>query len=152
MPEPTTVWMVHLRRSEDMAEIKGRIDLREDALVFTGAKDEGPVAFPFANVRRAKRLRGSPVLMLEWDHEGDPRRTAFYFSQPPPLEQPEPGRATLPGDPFTTRPLGAFGAIRRSSKRRHQKTNIQYLQSVGISQKDLIRSWVVAIVERRDAL
>jgi hypothetical protein len=151
MPEPTTVWMVHLRRGEAVTEIKGEIDLTGEAVVFTGSKDGEPVSFPFDDVRRAKRLRGSPVMLLEWQRDDEPRRTAFYFSQPPPLAPPEPGRTTLPGDPFTTRPMGAFGAIRRSSKRRHQKTNIQYLQTVGIKQKDEIKAWVDAIMERRGA-
>jgi hypothetical protein len=151
MPEPTTVWMVHLRRGEDVADIEGEIDLSNDALVFTGKKEGAPVSFPFANVRHAKRLRGSPVLLLEWEWDDDRRKTAFYFSQPPPLTPPEQGRTTLPGDPFTTRPTGAFGAMRRSSKRRHQKTNIQYLQTVGIKQKDEIKAWVDAIMERRVA-
>jgi len=151
MPEPTTVWMVHLRRGEEPTEVKGAIDLAGDALVFTGDPDGEPVSFPFAGVRRAKRLRGSPVLLLEWESDGDPRKTAFYFSQPPPLDLPEQGQTTLPGDPFTTRPTGAFGAIRRSSKRRHQKTNIQYLQTVGIKQKDLIQAWVDEIMGRRTA-
>ena len=41
--------------------------------------------------------------------------------------------------------------MRRSSKRRHQKTNIQYLQTVGIKQKDLIKAWADEIMERRTA-
>jgi hypothetical protein len=151
MPEPTTVWMVHLRRGEAVTEIEGEIDLTADGVVFTGRKDDARVSFPFAAVRRAKRLRGSPVLLLEWQSDDESRKTAFYFSQPPPLTPPEPGQTTLPGDPFTTRPTGAFGAIRRSSKRRHQKTNIQYLQTVGIKQKDEIKAWVDAIMDRRIA-
>jgi hypothetical protein len=151
MPEPTTVWMVHLRRGEAVVEVEGEIDLTGDAMVFTGKEDGEPVSFAFTSVRRAKRLRGSPVMLLEWQIDDEPRKTAFYFSQPPPLAPPEPGQTTLPGDPFTTRPTGAFGAIRRSSKRRHQKTNIQYLQTVGIRQKDEIKAWVDAIMERRIA-
>ena len=151
MPDRTTVWMVHLRRGEPVVEIEGEIDLTGDAVVFTDAEDGESVSFAYSSVLRAKRLRGSPVLLLEWQSEGEPRRTAFYFSQPPPLTPPEPGQTSLPGDPFTTRPTGAFGAIRRSSKRRHQKTNIQYLQTVGIKQKDEIKGWVDAIMERRIA-
>jgi hypothetical protein len=151
MPEPTTVWMVHLRRGEAVTEVKGRIDLTADAVVFTGTEGDEGVSFRLVDVRRAKRLRGSPVLLLEWQSDDEPRKTAFYFSQPPPLAPPEPGQTALPGDPFTTRPTGAFGAIRRSSKRRHQKTNIQYLQTVGIKQKDEIKAWVDAIMERRTA-
>jgi len=151
MTEATTVWMVHLRRGEDSEEVKGEIDLAADALIFTARKSGETVSIPLAGVRKAKRLRGSPVLMLEWHDDGDPRRTAFYFSEPPPLAPPEPGRTTLPGDPFSSRPVGAFGAIRRSSKRRHQKTNIQYLQTVGIKQKDLIQAWVDEIMGRRMA-
>ena len=113
MPEPTTVWMVHLRRGEAVVEVEGEIDLTGDAMVFTGKEDGEPVSFAFTSVRRAKRLRGSPVMLLEWQIDDEPRKTAFYFSEPPPLAPPEPGQTTLPGDPFTTRPTGAFGAIRR---------------------------------------
>jgi hypothetical protein len=151
MPEPTTVWMVHLRRGEAASEVKGELEVSGDAVVFTGTKDGVAVSFPFADVVRAKRLRGSPVLLLEWQADDAARKTAFYFSQPPPLAPPEPGTTTLPGDPFTSRPMGAFGAIRRTSKRRHQKTNIQYLQTVGIKQKDLIKAWADEIMERRSA-
>jgi hypothetical protein len=142
--------MVHLRRGDAASEVKGRIDLSAEGVVFTG-KDGDAVSIAFEEVRRAKRLRGSPVLLLEWTRDGDAHRTAFYFSQPPPLEPPEPGTTTIPGDPFTTRPAGAFGAIRRTSKRRHQKTNIQYLQTVGIRQKELIQAWADEIMQRRVA-
>ena len=76
MPEPTTVWMVHLRRGQDVSEVEGGIELESEALVFTGKKDGAPISFPFANVRHAKRLRGSPVLLLEWEWDGDHRKTA----------------------------------------------------------------------------
>ena len=70
---------------------------------------------------------------------------AFYFSQPPPLRPPEPGSTSLPGRGVEATPMGGFGAIRRSSKRRHMRTNLGYLTTANASYKHVIAEWVAEI-------
>jgi hypothetical protein len=143
--KPITVWMVHLGRDQADRDIKGSLAIQEGALTFSDPASGADLSFPFGTIQRAKRLRASPVLMLEWGVDGESRRTAFYFIQPPPLKPPEPGTVALPGDPFNTRrrtgPLGSM----RSGKRRHVKSNVHYLQTTGIKKKDLIQAWVDAV-------
>ena len=153
MPEPTTVWMVHLRRGEAVGRDQGRArpdrrrhclhaarEARRARILLVLERPTGQTA-PWLTgdaARMADRRRGpQDRLLLRAAARRSPRRS--------------PDRPACPAIPFTTRPTGAFGAIRRSSKRRHQKTNIQYLQTVGIRQKDEIEAWVDAIMERRIA-
>ncbi len=138
MPASTTVWMVHLG-SGDPRDVKGSLSIAEDAVAFE--TEETTVSIPWTVIRRAKRLRGSPVLMVEWSEDGQARRTAFYFTKPPPLEPDDPLE-----DPMATR--GAFAAMRRPSKRRHQRQNIRYLQTVGIDRKSQIQGWADEITRR----
>ena len=144
-PEPVTVWMVHLAKGEVDRDVKGTIELAEDGLVFAVARPPTEVRFPYPGIQRVRRLRGSPVLLVDWDREGDRRRTAFYFTQPPPLF-PAGGDSTMRGAP--AEPLTSVTAFRRSGKRRAQRGNTRYLQTKGLGLKDLIQMWVDAVDER----
>jgi hypothetical protein len=143
MPEPVTVWMVEL--GVGAAEVRGSLSLEDDGVVFTRDGSGARSRFAFEDVRGAKRVRGSPILLLA--HRGDEgaRKIAFYFSQPPPLEPPEPGAPPPPGMGLTSRPSGAFGAVRRTSKRRHMRSNMGYLTSSNAGKKGLIESWAAEI-------
>lgn len=144
-PEPTTVWMVTLARGEVDKDVKGTLETVDDALVFTATKERTQSVFPFGAIRRAKRLRGSPVLMIEWSRDAeDLRRTAFYFTQPPPLY---PAAGSSEAAQRTER-VSAF-PIRRSGKRRAQRVNTRYLQTVGINRKEQIQGWADAVNARR---
>ena len=145
MPEPTTVWMVRLDRGS-VDDVRGELNLEEDAVVFVEAKTGGEHRFPFAEVGKARRVRGSPILMLTQRREGKPQRIAFYFSQPPPLKPPEPG--SLPTAGLNMRPMGAFGAFRRTTKRRHMKTNIGYLTMANTGKREEIQEWAEEIGRR----
>ena len=93
-------------------------------------------------IDRAKRIRGSPVLLVDWLPRGEKRRTAFYFSQPPPLE-PIPGSAsTLDG----RGPLGPFSRT-TPTKRQVARMNLGYLRSTSVSKKT-VQAWVDAVNER----
>ena len=96
----------------------------------------------FPSIRRAKRIRGSPVLLIDWTEGGAQRRTAFYFSQPPPLA-PRPGAPTMapPG------PLGPFNRA-TPSKRQVARMNLGYLRSTSIANRSALREWVKAVSER----
>ena len=145
MPEPTTVWMVRLDRGS-VDDVRGELNLEEDAVVFVEAKTGGEHRFPFAEVGKARRVRGSPILMLTQRREGKPQRIAFYFSQPPPLRPPEPG--SLPAGGLDRRPLGGLGGLRRTSKRRHMKTNIGYLTTASTGKREEIQEWAEEIGRR----
>ncbi len=144
-PEPVTVWMVHLEQGAVDKDYKGSIALGEDALVFSAAHQGGELPFTYAQVRRAKRLRTSPVLVLDWLDGKERRRTAFYFTEPPPLypaaRAPRPDRV----DPVPSTPFGAF---KRTGKHKAQRTNARYLQTYGIERKDEIQGWADAVNAR----
>jgi hypothetical protein len=136
VPEPITVWMVRLERGRTDVDVKGRLSLEEDALVFRDLQEQ-PVRFAFEEVRRAKRLRGSPVLMVTWIRQATEHRTAFYFTPPPPME------------PAETTPGSGFGALRRpKSKRRQSRDNVRYLQMSNSVRKPTIQAWADEVTAR----
>lgn len=135
MPEPTTVWMVHLARGAPTDGVKGTLSLDEHAVVFSSATQD--FRFELVSVQRAKRRKGSPVLQLDWRHQESVRSTAFFFVEPPPLRPLESGSRQV--DPVP-RPAGLLGGG-RMTKSRHRKTNIRYLQTKGINTKELIQAW-----------
>jgi hypothetical protein len=146
--EPATVWMVKLRRG-DLADIKGTLQLDGDALRFTEDTSGIDHRFVYTDVRRARRVRGSPILILAHGSEHGTVETAFYFTQPPPLRAPAPGSPVAPASTAGGRPLGPFGAMRRTSKRRHMRENVRYLTVQSGSKKPLIQAWAEEITARR---
>ena len=115
------------------------------ALVFRDGESSSEIRVGFHEIRSARRVRASPILIVV--HEDDGRRieTAYFFSRPPPLEAPPPGsaKATSPG-----RPLGPFAAMRRTSKRRQQRENVRYLSTKAAGLKETIQAWVDEIEVR----
>lgn len=151
MPEVSTVWMVRLDRGSVAEDVRGTLELEDDAVVFTEAASGERTRFPFEELHKPSRVRGSPILLLAERFAGGLRRTAFYFSEPPPLRPPEPGSTSLPGAGLEPRPMGAFGAFRRSSKRRHMRSNLGYLTKANADHKAAIQAWVVEIGARLHA-
>ena len=142
--EPVIVWMVHLalRKGTKPAEVRGTLTLGEDGLEFIEAKTGADVRFDYASIRRAKRLRGSPVLMVDWREDGEPRKTAFYFSQPPPLEPVSRSTTIVPG--------GLLGTYKRGtpSKRQVTRMNLGYIRSTAVANKQVVTAWAEAVSER----
>ena len=147
MPEPTTVWMVRLRKGE-MAERKGLLTLDVEGVVFREAGSLDQVrTFRFDELRRARRVRGSPILIVTHTDDRGAVDTAFYFTEPPPLEPSEP--FTLSGGTGSVgRPLNPFAAMRKTSKRRHMKDNVRYLTARSGNKKAEIQEWVDEITTR----
>jgi hypothetical protein len=145
--EPVTVWRVQLRRG-DVGDREGTLRLEDDALVFEDRASASEITLPLADIRSARRVRGSPILVVAHDEAGERAETAYYFSQPPPLEAPPPGSA---GTSSTGRPLGPFAAMRRTSKRRHQRENVKYLATKAGGLKPTIQAWVDEISARVQA-
>ncbi len=144
MVEPVTVWRVHLRRG-DVRDREGTLRLDDDALVFEDRETAGETRLEISAIRSAKRVKASPILLVAHDDGGDRIETAFYFSQPPPLET-----STGPVGGSSARPaLGPLAAMQRSSKRRHQRENVRYLTARGGNAKQAIQEWVEEIGERR---
>jgi hypothetical protein len=138
--------MVHLgigpRRGTKPREVRGTLSLGEHGLEFVERKTGADVRFDYSSVRRAKRVRGSPVLLLDWRKGEEDRKTAFYFSQPPPLE-PVTRSATI--DPRG--PLGPFGRA-TPSKRQVTRMNLGYLRSTSVANRKTVKAWAEAVSER----
>ena len=143
--------MVRLDRDHVEDDVRGTLSLEADAVVFTEAVSTIEHRFPLDHMQKPKRVRGSPILLVAYRANGELRRTAFYFSQPPPLHPPEPGSTSLPGRGLDARPVGAFGALRRSSKRRHMRGNLGYLTTANANYRSAIQAWVAEIGARMGA-
>ncbi len=135
--------MVHLGSQRKPLEVRGTLTLGEEGLEFVERKTGADVRFEYASIRRAKRIRGSPVLMLDWRKEDEDRKTAFYFSQPPPLEP-------MPRSPTIEPPRGPLGPFTRAtpSKRQVARMNLGYLRSTSAAKKEAVRAWAEAVTER----
>jgi hypothetical protein len=143
--EPVTVWRVQLRRG-DLGEREGTLRLEADGLVFEDRATAQQTKVGFAAVRGARRVKASPVLIVTEQLDDGPRTDiAYYFSQPPPLDMPAPGSS---GTTAAGRPLGPFAALRRTSKRRHQRENVKYLTMKAGGLKPLIQAWADEIQAR----
>jgi hypothetical protein len=142
--ETIVAWMVHLRRGEPVEEVKGLLALDPDALAFETADPGGILRLPYADMRSAKRLRGSPVLMVEW-HEGRQlRRTAFYFTEPPPMATRDPA---VPSHDQPTRMGSPFRSM-RSAKRKQQRQNVSYFAVRGGALRPALKAWASELSAR----
>jgi hypothetical protein len=142
VPRPTIVWMVHLGRGAPPVEVRGTLRLGETALEFAAVDAGGDTSIGFAAIRKAKRIRGSPVLMVDWVEGATKRRTAFYFSQPPPLAPaPHSPGAIPPG------PLGPFTRT-TPTKRQVARMNLGYLRSTSAANRETVRAWEREVSER----
>ena len=83
----TQVWAVRL--SGLQREIKGSIALEDGALVFEADDGSPGDRIAVTDLRRARRIRGSPVLVIHYVTASGDAKAAFYFSKPPPVEPPE---------------------------------------------------------------
>jgi len=133
------VWAVELAKEVEPDEIKGTLELSDAALLFIPLDEGRPgLRIPLTDILKVRRLRGSPVLMVERMMQTGPRRTAFYFAQPPPLN------ALLGTAPERPSGLAAF----RSPKRKARRDNVNYLGLTNREKKETLSEWVRAV---RDA-
>jgi hypothetical protein len=142
VPESTIVWQVQLGTGIPPTEVRGRLQLGETGLEFTALPPGADARIEYPEIRKARRIRGSPVLLVDWRREGAKRRTAFYFSQPPPLD-PVPRSPTIV-------PPGPLGPFRRATPSRRQvaRMNLGYLRSTSSANRELLREWERAVAER----
>ena len=138
MPRAVTVWAVELAKDVEPDEIKGTLELSGAALLFTPLDEARPgLRIALTDMVKVRRLRGSPVLMVERTIATGPRRTAFYFAQPPPLN------ALLGTTPERPSGLAAF----RSPKRKARRDNVNYLGLTNREKKETLEEWVRAVRE-----
>lgn len=135
MAEKTTVWEVRFRPSGPTEERKGSLSLEAGAIVFARADGSVSRRIAFADIRKAKRLRGSPVLLVVHTEEGGTARTAYYFAQPPSLDASRPELQQRPS---------VFG-MRQDSRRRVRRNNVGYLGMWNRQKRELLESWVQAV-------
>ncbi|HSL12286.1 MAG TPA: hypothetical protein VLA82_13325 [Actinomycetota bacterium] len=140
MPEPVTVWMVQLA-SGNTADVEGLLRLDDDALVFEPTTTPAELRFRLATIERVRRVIGSPVLVIEWTEDAVRKRTAFYFSPPPPLEPPTPEELARRSD----RPRGPLAERRALSKRRHMRSNLGTLAIGAKRTKPVVQAWATEL-------
>jgi hypothetical protein len=76
------VWMVNVRTGTSGS--KGRLRLEASALLFRPEAGNGePTSIPFSEIRRVRRVLGSPVLEVQLRPGSGPRIMGFYFIRPP---------------------------------------------------------------------
>jgi hypothetical protein len=131
-----TVWAVELGKDVEPDEIMGTLELAGQALLFTPSDEaRTPLRFPISEIGKVRRLRGSPVLMVERRSPSGTRRTAFYFVQPPPLN------AILGTTVERPSGLAAF----RNPRRKARRDNVGYLGTMNREKKATIDEWVRAV-------
>jgi hypothetical protein len=124
------VWMVSARTG--VAGRKGTISLEADSVVFRPASTAfGDTVFPLTAVRKARRLRGSPVLEIRVAIPDQPPFIAFYFVPPPDLNPPEELR------------------IRFRPQRTARKDAITQLRQANLLKKAEVTAWAEAIERAR---
>jgi hypothetical protein len=134
--------MVHLGRGLPPAEVRGTLRLGDAGLEFSAVDAGGDATIGYPSIRKAKRIRGSPVLLIDWVDGDTKRRTAFYFSQPPPLTpRPRSPSVVPPG------PLGPFSRG-TPTKRQVTRMNLGYLRSTNVANRSAVQEWVRAVTER----
>jgi hypothetical protein len=120
MASEMKAWAVRMGAGMDGAE--GTLSLSDTHLVFDLEEEEGSVRIPLKDIRKAKRIRGSPILMVDADRDpagsSGPVQFAFYAVEPPRL-----------------RPEG------RTSKGKLRRQSIIYLQSANTRYKDVLAVW-----------
>ncbi len=137
MPEPATVWAVetHLGREDR----KGTLAIEPGCLLFLPDSGGREIRIAFTDVRKVRRLRGSPVLMIVHEAGGGQLRTAFYFVQPPPLD------AMLGRGPLEVQARPSL--FPRSVRRRARKQNLGYLGVWNRWKKQELLEWQQAVRE-----
>jgi hypothetical protein len=112
----TQVWAVRL--SGLQREVKGTILLEDGSLVFDAADGSRGERISASDLRKVRRIRGSPVIVIEYVTGSVDAKAAFYFSKPPPLEPPEGTR-----------------------KKKARKQAVHYLEIANINVKERVKAW-----------
>ena len=126
----STVWMVSARTG--ISGRKGTLSLEAGSVVFRPASSSfGDTIFPLTALKKARRVRGTPVLEIRVALPEHPPLVAFYFAPPPDLNPPEDLR------------------IRFLPRRTVRKDAIAHLREANLRKKGEISAWAEAIEQAR---
>lgn len=125
------VWAVELGEGVAPTEREGTLWRDDDELRFEPAREgETGISIPFREVRKVRRLRGSPVLIVVRRRGDREIRTAFYFAQPPPLSA------------FTDTQTDVRSVIPfRNPRRKARRDNVGYLGMMNREKKAEVIGW-----------
>jgi hypothetical protein len=108
--------------------LKGQLSLESADVVFRPeAKGTGDWVFKRSEIRRVRRVMGSPILELRLDRPQGPPVVGFYFVRPPSLEAPKDAHL-----------------VRRRAVRR---TALIELRRANLLKKNEVAGWARAIRE-----
>ncbi len=82
---PARVWLSRLGMPG--GDIEGTLRLTATHLRFEHRRGADHEVVPLTAVRRVKRPVGSPVLYVEYTRDAELVRLAFFFAQPPPIDE-----------------------------------------------------------------
>ena len=86
------VWLARLGFREE--GLRGKLVLEHGNLAFDGDRGKLTLRIALSSIRHVRRVRGSPVIVVEYETASTRPAVALYFSQPPPL--PKPGARVIP--------------------------------------------------------
>ncbi len=127
MVTPKTTWL--FRPGIEGIPREGELTLSADGLEFAGANGRD-VAIPFADIRRARRLRASPILEIKYRRDGERRIAFIFFASPPELGE-------WRGTPISR------------EERKQRRIAFGFLEERNKDLKDVLDAWVAGIAERR---
>jgi hypothetical protein len=138
MVDEAVVWMVPLVKG-GAEEHRGTLRFEDGSVVFTDRRATDRVAIPVGDIKKAKRVRGSPILLLTLGDGASRREVAFYFAPPPPLKPTKPIRPKV----------SPFGGVRDADRttKKVMRTNVSYLHQANANLKAEIEGWLRAIRE-----
>jgi hypothetical protein len=100
-----------MARSGRPESVEGTLSLDRDGLTFEFPN--GKFSVPADRIRQATRLRGSPVLRIDYQEAAEPAHVFFFFAEPPPL--PEETRPS-PLSPKGLRRAGTILSLRGQNR------------------------------------
>ena len=115
--EPVTVWRVQLRRG-DVGDREGTLRLEDDALVFEDLVSASEITLPLADIRSARRVKGSPILIVAYDDASRTSRDRLLL-----LAAPAARGAAARQRGHVVRPGGRSGRSLRCDDRRSVVTS-----------------------------
>jgi hypothetical protein len=125
MPQASRVWMLHARTG--LNGIKGTLAIDGTRLVF---RPESPMAgesvFEMSDLRRVRRVRGSPILEIYPGSQALPPVVGFYFVKPPSLTEP-------------------YDSLNFIDRRKARKRAMNTLRGANALKKGEVERWVGAI-------
>lgn len=134
MPEIVRVWAVDLEEGASLEGLPGELSLERDRLRFTPAESTEGLDIPLISIVKARRLRGSPVLLVVHERQAMRVRTAFYFVRPPSLKAFTEGQAERT----------ALSTL-RNPRRKARRQNVGYLGVMNRTKKPEVREWERAV-------